>query len=203
MAKTAQGVKEFLNDNDAVDRTLTTSQKGAVTGTLNKYLGGDANRKVVLSWLFSEDGKLKFISSSKELKDYQWVALYDWCGFYQEDGRWYPQMDFALESCYVLSAAMKAFGTNKIDIPDGIPEVVMEAVTNFSAWVTNITDEEGNWLIDKKADKSENKDRDVSTDEPTCPDRDEIQDNPIENNRDKTKDDTNTNNRKKFSSFSF
>lgn len=86
---------------------ITKGALGAVVGALNKAVGGDENRYIVLGWLF---GSPPFYSmSSKELGDEQWYALYKWVGYWknEDDNEWRTADDFESEALAVYSAAIR------------------------------------------------------------------------------------------------
>ena len=81
---------------------LTRGQKGAVTGAINKVVDGDANRYLVLAYLFDAQG---MAVSSKNLTDDDWGALYEWCGFREDDDGWHHSEIFEVECLRIYLAA--------------------------------------------------------------------------------------------------
>jgi hypothetical protein len=109
---TANSVKDRLrnagqqvHDSDPTKRTV-----GAMVGTLNKYLGGDDMRKVVLAWLFAPDHKILEPLSSKKLSYGQAWALIKWVNWWQdEEETWHVGDTFPHEALCVLNGALQAY----------------------------------------------------------------------------------------------
>lgn len=73
---------------------INSGKRGSLVGTLNKVLDGDENRYRVLAWIFSpEEGLL----STKKLLDGEWLALWNWASFYQDDDGWHTSPEFRTE----------------------------------------------------------------------------------------------------------
>ena len=117
---------------------LTRGDMGVITGMLNKTLGDDFTRKVVLGWLFDYNGsgdnptEHLLLKSTKELSPGQWYALHEWIDAFKDDesGAWNCSGIFKDE---VLSAARVAiplyYLTNSIaydellDLPPFMAEI--------------------------------------------------------------------------------
>lgn len=112
--------------------TVSRGQKGAVIGKLNTIFGDDANRHLVLGWIFSNGDKLSAMST-RALTINQWYALYSWIGFWkdEDENQWHVREELWLESVYVLTATIKAFndlGKDKNGIEERPPEYLVHAV---------------------------------------------------------------------------
>lgn len=109
-ARTPDEVREqIITDMFAWDgNPVTDGSRGAITGRLNKYLGSDQNRYIVLNWLFG-------VTTSKKLDDSQWSALYKWIGFFQVEGQWEIDGRFPLECGLVLTRALREQGEKPVD----------------------------------------------------------------------------------------
>lgn len=116
-ARNPDEVRDWLrdiSDNNYLEETspiaITRGQKGALIGTINRYVGGDENRYTVFAWLFGGDDDRMVAKSSKELAHGDWVALYEWANFYQDaDGKWHSSATFAVELALVLTEAVHTF----------------------------------------------------------------------------------------------
>jgi hypothetical protein len=77
--------------------------KGSIVGYLNKYIGGDDNRKAVLGFVFK--GQPGLLMSTKELNPGEWFALARWIDAYHsdEDGKWHVSERFEIEALLVLA----------------------------------------------------------------------------------------------------
>lgn len=78
---------------------ITKAKVGAMIGRMNEMLGGDENRYKVMGWLFRGDGQLLH---RKDTEVHEWLALYNWFGFWQEDGVWKVSPEFELEIRNIL-----------------------------------------------------------------------------------------------------
>lgn len=109
-ARSAEQVKDALRRNagQSVWKQMSRGQHGLVVALLNKYLGGDVNRRLVLSWLF-KDGKHPM--STKDLtNNWEWWTLWDWIDPIKLEGREYAvSATFPLEAANVLVAAATLF----------------------------------------------------------------------------------------------
>lgn len=148
-AKTAQQIKERIlkisnDENYPLPDNVANVHKGATIGWLNKYLGGDENRRLVLAWLFGKTVPV----SSKDLTDRQLIAIADWLGLHKDDVIWETQPCFAAESSLVLSEAMRWYKT----LPPGNaamfegskpPSMIYDVVAFCNGTITAMTDEHG------------------------------------------------------------
>jgi hypothetical protein len=111
--KTPLEVREYISKKQEDffifgEHALTKGQKGACVGTLNIFLNGDANRKIVLAWIFSKEGEL----STKELDESAWWALYEWMDWYpDENGKWKVSSSFPTECMLVLQEAIRTYAS--------------------------------------------------------------------------------------------
>lgn len=130
---------------------LNKGQQGAVTGALNKNLGGDEYRKMVLGWLFASDSALKLAPvSSKTLTDGQWYALWDWIGFYtDETGKWQVSGKFQAEATTVLGEVIRVFTSTPLSKRDGLqkPGELLETSLMLDGEISKLLDDDGS-LID-------------------------------------------------------
>jgi hypothetical protein len=85
---------------------ISRGEKGAIIGALNRSLGCDEHRRVVLAWLFMDS----FVPmSTKSLTEGQWRTLRDWIGSWKNEDRWEVSEDFSHESVIVLNEVLRAF----------------------------------------------------------------------------------------------
>jgi hypothetical protein len=120
-------------DNHANMHIPTQGQRGAVIGIINRVAGGDDNRKLLLGWLFANEGEIFNRVSTKSLDDEQWSALYAWCDFRKDEDRviWIPKETFSQECLACLSAAMDDYFDVSFMDADGLPsppDIVAAAV---------------------------------------------------------------------------
>jgi len=87
--------------------TIEKSKVGAIIGRLNDHLGGNEGRRKVLAWIFCDDGRAEL--HRRDMTNAQWLSLYDWCAFFEEDGVWHTGMDFSVE-CVTLYNHLKGLG---------------------------------------------------------------------------------------------
>ena len=134
---------------------VTHKVRGAVVGTISRRCGGDAHRRLILSWLFSPLEGLAPISS-KELTDKQVGALVRWIDWYKDPdiNEWLYGADFEREILVVLTATMMAYSKSPLAIKDEHPgidpfsplvltsELGGEIVESYDDDETSIIDEE-------------------------------------------------------------
>lgn len=83
---------------------VSRGQWGAVIGALGRYLGRADHRYLICAYLFDD---LSRPIHSKDLTDGQKFALFQWCGFYQdEQGEWRASLSFEVEVMLVFNAAV-------------------------------------------------------------------------------------------------
>lgn len=110
--------RDLLADAYLPIKILDRGERGAITGTLNKHLGNDANRHAVLLWLFG-------VESSHLLSDGQWWAMWNWVGFWQDDGgNWLTNDDFPMEAMYAMLEATKSYLTQETVALGGKPSLL-------------------------------------------------------------------------------
>lgn len=114
MMATAIHVKDRIRRAAAATDNITPDRvkkvRGAMVGTLNKYLGGDDMRTVTLGWIFASDFEVLSPMSSKVLTDDQVGALVEWLGWWQDDeATWHVGDQFPHEALCVLNAALAAY----------------------------------------------------------------------------------------------
>ena len=81
-------------------QALTAGMKGAITGAMNEACDGDDGRRRVLSIVFPGT------NGSKQLKDEQWWALYQWTGVHKDDVLgWVYDPKFAIDALVLLKCA--------------------------------------------------------------------------------------------------
>lgn len=112
---------------------MTKGTCGAIVGQLNKGLGSDEDRYIVLGWLFSNVAGECL--SSKRLTDEQWYALYKWVDFWQDEdeGKWHAAEGFQQELMAVYSAAIRGLAA-------ATPEAQREAGRDPQDLVDNIVE---------------------------------------------------------------
>lgn len=147
IARNPEQVKLDLQQDAGLgaERSLTKGERGAIIGQLNKTLGGDANRRLTLAWLFSKQGEL----STKELDDDRWWALWKWVGFWQDDsGGWNTYPEFPVEAWLCFTEACKAQGLAKPSQKDKTladdQSLVIQATAFLGGVVTNIDNQSNN-----------------------------------------------------------
>jgi hypothetical protein len=118
---TAVDVAE-ANPNDI--HVPTKGQRGAVIGIINKIVGGDENRHLLMGWMFAPDMEHFNIISTKTLNDAQWAALYGWIDFRKDEDHnvWLPQPEFVNECLACMSEAMRAYQRVKYGDQHLLPE---------------------------------------------------------------------------------
>lgn len=140
MAKTAVGIKaDILEGARTYARStmdVSAGQKGAILGNLNRALGGNSNRKVVLSWLFR--GSPTAEMSSKNLSAAQWLALKFWIGSWcDENGIWRTRPEFIVEALIVLKHVLKSIVAAKGNRIEPLPGGMVDtAIKEFGGSVT-------------------------------------------------------------------
>ena len=112
--------EDILDD----DGKVMAGVKGAIVGTMNRKCGGDANRRLILSWLFSPFEGLEPISS-KELTDKQVGALVRWIDWYKDPdiNEWLTGADFDKEILVVLTATMLVYNKSPLVVKDEHPAI--------------------------------------------------------------------------------
>lgn len=152
VARTAKEVKEFVAESSKYfGPGVKEPHIGAMVHWLNKYLGGDANRKLVFGWLFNKGEPV----SVNSLTPQQHYGLFCWIDSVKDEttGEWQPQPCFPAEAALVLTDAMKWYeGLKKsertlwdLGYDTGM---VSNVVANSGAVITSITDEKGNFTGD-------------------------------------------------------
>jgi len=87
---------------------ISRGNQGLITGILNEQLGTDANRYLVLGWLFS--GEKHISMRSGLLTDESWYGLLCWISPYKEDGKYKTRPEFPLEVALIYRRAVKEIG---------------------------------------------------------------------------------------------
>jgi hypothetical protein len=113
VAKNPYALREALKKDARIgkDVEITRGAKGAIVGTLNRKLGGDDVRKLVLGWLF---GITNEPLSSSKLTNGQWYALERWIGMEKIDDEWCARSEFLLEAVRVKQEVLR---TSSVDSP--------------------------------------------------------------------------------------
>jgi hypothetical protein len=93
----------------APNQSMSHGQKGLATGILNEQLGSDANRYLVLGWLF-DTRKPPQPMRSRLLTDESWYGLLCWISPYKEDGKYKTRPEFPLEVALIYRRAVKEIG---------------------------------------------------------------------------------------------
>ena len=146
MIATANSVKDRLRRRAEVtgDEALPKATAGAMIGVMNKYLGGDAYRRLVFSWLFAGDFELLSQKSSKSLTLAQKWALVEWIEWWKDDeGSWHVGSRFPHEAICVMNAAIKAYiSAENVSIKRdfGDPFSIVANAVEMGGIVTKITD---------------------------------------------------------------
>ena len=142
IARSAAEVKARVQKDSSWNGVNTTEgRKGAILGALNKHLGGDQHRKIVLGWLFDKPGSI----SSNTLTDGQWVGLTFWISFSKDEhtNEWHVCEEFPIEASRVLTETLKHFGQLTLpEIEGELPDThIQTAVADLGATVAVVTDE--------------------------------------------------------------
>jgi len=144
--RSPERVREYVLSVAAVgaDIEVTKGFRGATIGWLQKTLGSSANRRLVIAWLFSHDGREL---SSKELDDDKIFALARWIDSYKDDDGWHCGENFKVEAYLVYTEALRHYkNIPPSDRPWEVDFEILGQIVGFAGGVvTNITDEEGNW----------------------------------------------------------
>lgn len=147
MIATANSVKDRIRRRANAESFSppTPSVRGAMVGTLNRYLGGDEMRAICLSWLFTGDDAVIQPLSSKELTDSQVYALVEWIDWWKdEEETWHVGEFFPHEAISVLNASLQAY--NMADRNQKMGELedstfsLVAAMTDMGGVVTNVTE---------------------------------------------------------------
>lgn len=107
--RTPQEIREYLRSiaDNYPEAAISPRHIGALTGRLNEHLGSNENRRKAMAWVFADDGRAELHRADMTLP--QWKAIEDWCALREEDGHWYPGVDFLVE-CVVLSSYLREIG---------------------------------------------------------------------------------------------
>ena len=155
-ARNPQTVKEHLF-RDALLHSgegLKKGHKGALTGYLNKYMGGDENRRLALSWLFfSDDGKKLKPKSSADLSEAQWYALNRWvnASYDEETGKWEPDPIFTVESALVITHSIREYNSTPLSVRKELEsikpsDIEIALVRDMDGVITSMLDNDGELL---------------------------------------------------------
>jgi hypothetical protein len=111
------------------DEPLTSGEKGAMIGAMDKAFGGREQRLLALAWLFdyNNDPPIK-PKSSKKLTESQWLALQKWISA-DPDDNWSPSEIFIELAGQIARVAV---GVSLIDIND-FKKVSPEDKASFEA----------------------------------------------------------------------
>ena len=143
VAKSALEVKEqFDNDSDFGGVDITKGHRGAITNWLNKYLGGDVNRRMTLGWLTGKVGEI----SSHGLSPSEWYALALWIDSREDDGVWEVGATFPVEASLVLTEALRGVAKAQrgaVEL-EGETQMLLAATGQLGGVITAVTDEDGN-----------------------------------------------------------
>ena len=108
----------------APNTPFSRGQKGLVTGILNEQLGSDANRYLVLGWLFDTRKPPQSIRSGV-LTDESWYGLFNWISPYKEDGKYKTRPEFPLEVALIYRTAVKEIGGLEVGVVEPPPLIAM------------------------------------------------------------------------------
>ena len=151
-ARKPDEIKKRILEDASFDGVIVEKvHKGALVGWLNKYLGGDENRRAVLAWLFNKQSPM----SANDLTDKQMFALHCWVSASKnEDGDWEPQPCFAAEAALVLTETIKWVGTlgkmhTKLFGEAVLSSGLFDVVNYQNGVVTALTDENENAVYNK------------------------------------------------------
>lgn len=167
MIATANSVKDRIRRRGEATGEPEPAGKmtGAMVGTLNKFLGGNDLRKIVLAWLFAGDFEVLSPMSSKLLVSAQKWAIIEWIAWWRDDEEaWHVGDRFPHEAICVMNAAIRAYNsanrTDKMEVASDMMYSLTANMVELGGVVTAVTDEAGSLTdalskIDKKEDNSD------------------------------------------------
>lgn len=146
MIATANAVKDRVRrDAEGDYKPPPKPTKGAMIGTMNKFLGGDDMRKIVFAWLFADDFELLKPKSSKTLTDSEAWALINWLEWWQDDEeQWHVGDRFTHEAICVLNAAIRAYNRADRSQQNGVDAdnfALARNLTTMGGVVVDVQDE--------------------------------------------------------------
>lgn len=119
---------------------------GAFIGVVNRFVGGDANRRAILGYLF-RDGREPL--STSDISGPEWNALRRWSKITKmpDSGKWVPaDPHFITELQYVAAAANVLFDAARDNPPAnpeppagfGVDPIDGDAIKNFRAYADQL-----------------------------------------------------------------
>ena len=101
--KEAERIKKKLLSRQTV-AIILKKQAGALIGTLNKYMGGDENRRMIFGYLFG--GSVLVPIHTAELTSDQLYQLWSWVGAWKDEDEWRVSATFEHEVAILTSACL-------------------------------------------------------------------------------------------------
>jgi len=103
-----------IRDSTRSDFPINPGVLGAIIGVINRVVGGDANRRAILGYLF-RNGSAPL--SAKDLTGPEYNALFRWSAIRKDEttGKWIPGEHFLTEVQWVAHAAFDIAETARAD----------------------------------------------------------------------------------------
>ena len=118
----AEHIAKALRDrtNRTTNRTISKGDMGAVRGAINKLVGSDVNRHLVVSYIFT--GKADPAFKMGSMPACNWEVLLEWIDFYKDSTYgWLVSSDFERECLLLMRDALV------LDSPQGQKDMLQEA----------------------------------------------------------------------------
>lgn len=132
-------------DATRADFPINPGVLGALIGVINRVVGGDANRRAILGYLFRE-GREPL--STKDLTGPEYNALFRWSGIRKDEttGKWIPGEHFLTEVQWVAQAAFNLAEQARLDpqpepVGTGIDPVIEQSrgdIPDFRAYADQL-----------------------------------------------------------------
>ena len=124
-----EDVRTFCQMKHSAYTNALVKAKPGLAGAVRSEMGilPDEERKLVLSYLFREDGDKLVLMSSRELRDSQVLALKDWIGAAKIEDKWLPSQWWENEYRAVSREALRLYQGQMGMIQETLP-MVGEAV---------------------------------------------------------------------------
>lgn len=110
-----------IRDSTRPDYPIELGVLGALIGVINRYVGGEMNRRAILGYLF-RDGREPM--SSHDLTGPEFAALYRWSKITKmpDSGKWVPADKFFAEELQFVALAANAIAETARENPPAVPE---------------------------------------------------------------------------------
>lgn len=103
----AEHIAQALRDrtNRTTNRTISKGEMGAIRGAINKLVGSDVNRHLVVSYIFT--GKADPAFKMGSMPACNWEVLLEWIDFYKDSTYgWLVSSDFERECLLLMRDAL-------------------------------------------------------------------------------------------------